>query len=200
MPPQLWVIAGPNGCGKSSLAKKFTFYQLPLVNPDTIAFELNPQDVSSVAIRAGKLALQMQQEYLLQKQSFIVETTLSGKHELRLIQKARELGFKVNLVYVCVDNPIISSGRVLERVARGGHSVPAEDIYRRYERSLENFPQAFENADRAYIFDNTSKRCRMLFVKEHGTIRHISKVLPSWVKPFTKKMRLCVQRDSCFSR
>lgn len=120
MPPQLWVIAGPNGCGKSSLAKKFAFYQLPLVNPDTIAFELNPQDVPSVAIRAGKLALQMQQEYLLQKRSFIIETTLSGKHELRLMQKARELGFKVNLVYVCVDNPIISSGRVLERVARGG--------------------------------------------------------------------------------
>lgn len=197
---QLWVIAGPNGSGKSTLVKKFLYHKLPLVNPDEIAKALSPQDIPAAAIRAGKLALQKQQEYLSQKRSFIVETTLSGKHELRLMQAAKDAGFKVNLVYICVNNPIISSGRVIERITNGGHFVPIEDVYRRYERSLENVHRAFQISDRAYVFDNSSKRCRLLFTKEHDIIRHVSKTLTEWVKPLAKQLGIATQRNQGFSR
>ena len=42
--PQLWVVAGPNGTGKSTLANKYLAGRLPIVNPDVIAQALAPTD------------------------------------------------------------------------------------------------------------------------------------------------------------
>ena len=45
--------------------------------------------------------------------------------------------------------------RVAARVARGGHDVPAQDVIRRYARSLENLPRAMQLADKVTILDNS---------------------------------------------
>ena len=51
-----------------------------------------------------------------------------------------------------------------ERAARGGHSVPYEDVIRRFARSLENLPKAIALADKATILDNSTQGYRLIQV------------------------------------
>lgn len=177
MKPQLWVIAGPNGAGKSTLVAHYLAGRLPVVNPDNIALEQS--DIGP--IQAGKLAIARQKQHLDACESFAWETTLSGNRELAFMRKAKLSGYKVNLVFVGVRNARISILRVAERIAAGGHSVPAVDVARRFERSLRNLPDALAIADRAFIFDNSSERRRLLLVREQNQSRHVSKNLPPWI-------------------
>lgn len=183
--PQIWIFAGPNGAGKSTLANQYLKGRLPLINPDIIAHELNPDaghDLSSVALQAGRIALKSQQDFLKRKVSFALETTLTGQRELRLMQNAKEQGYKVNLVYVGIKSEKLSAFRVSTRVKRGGHSIPMSDIERRYPRSIGNLESALSIADRAYILDNSGSRRRLLLSIMGGTIKFQSiQKVPQWL-------------------
>ncbi len=61
----------------------------------------------------------------------------------------------------------------------GGHDVPEEDQRRRYPRSMANFRKAFELADEAIVFDNSSSKHQLLVVKGRDGIT-IHRLLPEW--------------------
>jgi predicted ABC-type ATPase len=122
------------------------------VNPDELAAAIDRDNIDSpqIALQAGKAALKLQRKYLSAPNSFIVETTFSGNHEFRLMQQASERGFKVNLVYIALEDVACNIDRVESRVAAGGHNIPTVDIIRRYGRSLQNAPKGIFNADRTF--------------------------------------------------
>lgn len=178
MRPQLWVIAGPNGAGKSTLADRYLADRVPVVNPDNIALEqpgIGP-------VQAGRMAVQRRREHLLKRESFAWETTLSGHRELALMRKAKDAGYKVNLVFIGVRDPDLSMLRITERVAAGGHRVAPSDVARRFERSLGNLPNAMGLADRTLILDNSDKRRRLVWVRELDHTRYRSKSMPHWLQ------------------
>lgn len=183
--PQMWIVAGPNGAGKSTLADTYLRGKLPLINPDNIARELDPKighDMSAVSLQAGRLALQRQRNLLDQKSSFAFETTLTGKRELRLMQEAKDKGYKVNLVYVGLHSETLSAFRVATRIKTGGHSIPKSDIKRRYPRSLDNLLPALVLSDRAYILDNSGARRKLLLSVHEGIIKfRTAQKMPDWL-------------------
>ncbi|HEV3157715.1 MAG TPA: zeta toxin family protein [Candidatus Baltobacteraceae bacterium] len=160
--PQLFVLAGPNGSGKTSWLSENTNEVAGLglahhFNPDAIAREINPSDVAQAAVEAGREVLRRSSELLKCRGSFGVETTLAGRHTLRVMQQARHAGYEVTLMFVATENPRINIERVAARHAAGGHDVPTEDILRRYQRSLENLDAAVACADRIRLVDNSQR-------------------------------------------
>lgn len=181
--PQPWLVAGPNGAGKSTLADRYLKDKLPVINPDNIARQINPamgSDMSSVALQAGRAAIQRQQACLKQQVSFAIETTLTGKRELRLMRAARAQGYKINLVFVGIDGPDMSAFRIASRVQSGGHHVKARDVSRRYPRSLANLDSALKLADRGFVLDNSYSKRRLLLSIERGITKFQSKNMPNW--------------------
>lgn len=182
-PPDLYVVAGPNGSGKSTLIQALhSRLALPVIDPDALALELRPQAREQAAISAARLALRQQQAFLARRTGFILETTLSGNHILHLMDQARQRGFSIHMVFVCVDTVEGNIARITERVARGGHYVPDGDVRRRYERSLPNLPAALALADDAQIFDNsTVQGPREVATWRAGAIVGCAGDLPTWV-------------------
>ncbi len=111
-----------------------------------------------------------------------METTLAGHRELVLLQRARESGYKVTLVYIGVDSTDMLLGRIVQRVTEGGHDVPTEDVDRRYIRSMANLDVALQSVDRAFVLDNTGQRYRLLLSLESGQVKHLSQNLPRWAQ------------------
>jgi predicted ABC-type ATPase len=139
--PLLTVFGGPNGSGKSSVIRQMEFEgQENLLDTDAIAKRMDPDNPRRAAVAAGREVILRTREYLGNRQSFAIETTLSSRSTLTTICEAMERGFIVHLFYVCVSTPERSIQRVCERVTQGGHDVPEEDIRRRYARSLQNLP------------------------------------------------------------
>ena len=75
-------------------------------------------------------------ELMKRKETFALESTLSGKTYLRLLKQARKIGFAIELHFLWLSNPMQAIARVRQRVKLGGHAVPAADIRRRFKRGL----------------------------------------------------------------
>lgn len=137
----LYIISGCNGAGKTTasysvLPKLLDCKQF--VNADEIAKGLSPFCPESVAIQAGKLMLLRIEELLASDETFSIETTLATRSYSELIKRAQEKGYKVTLLYFWLNSPELAVERVARRVREGGHNIPKDVIYRRYEKGLKN--------------------------------------------------------------
>ncbi len=136
----MYILAGANGSGKSTIAKVLLPSEdVVYINPDDIARELNPADPVGVRIEAGRTAMRRMHGLLSKGESFAVESTLSGRAHVKIIEKAKALGYSTTIAYTFVDSPEVCIERIAVRVMNGGHDIPTEDVLRRYTRSKENF-------------------------------------------------------------
>ena len=63
--------------------------------------------------------------------------------------------------------------REIERVAHGGHGIPATDIERRFPRSLRHlFDEFSHRVDRCTCFMNDGESPALVF-EQHGNVRNI---------------------------
>jgi len=180
--PVLTVFGGPNGSGKSSLIAKLEFEGRDnLLEADAIAKRINPADPRQAAVAAGREVILRTRQYLDNRESFAMETTLASRSTLATMLEAEARGFIVRLVYVCVDNPERSIKRVRERVARGGHDVPEEDVRRRYVRSLQNLPAVLLRAHQAFVYENSDGEPRRVLETQAGVIVWRADSETAWV-------------------
>ena len=176
-PPVFLVIGGPNGSGKSSVYRD-SFYRLEqisfwIINPDLLAARISASE--NLDLRAANLQAVMRIEDWLESsirtyQTVGVETVLSTAKYCRLVTLAKSLGFKFWFFYVLLDDPQRNVERVRVRVEKGGHAVPEDRIVDRYAKSLAQMPWFLNEADRAWIFDNSGASPRLVGEKIGGTV------------------------------
>ena len=158
--PTLYIIAGCNGAGKTTFAREFLLKEVACVNflnADYLAFGLSPLSPEIAAMKAGRLLLTEFKSLVGRKETFALESTLSGKTYLRLLQDAKRRGFRIYLHYLWLPTPTIAIARVRERVKKGGHNVPVADIRRRFSRSLRHLVSGYAPlADRWAVWNNES--------------------------------------------
>ena len=159
--PVFYWLAGPNGAGKSTLYKALVlagtvpgtaeFVNADLYEAEHLQHIVSPQARSEQA----RLWADARRAALLNAgQSFVSETVFSHASKLALIQEAQMKGFFVMLVVVALDQPERLLARVAQRVAEGGHPVPAERILTRFPRTLANLTQGVRLADAAVLYDS----------------------------------------------
>ena len=149
---ELFIIAGANGTGKTTLANEILniYKDVNFVNADEIARNLNNNSI----LKAGKIAIANIYNLLNKNQSFIIETTLSGNYIEKVINTAKERNYEINLFYIFVDNYNICLERIKNRVLKGGHDVPDKDVIRRYYRSIKNFEKYKNNVNNWNLYYN----------------------------------------------
>lgn len=154
-PLHLIVVGGPNGSGKTTIARELQqAHGLPYLGADDIAEELAPGDW--VRVQAGRLWAQRVRACIGNGGSLLLESTLSGRTLLGLIEQARREGYQVSIVLMFLESAEHCVARVQERIAKGGHPVPEVDIRRRYRRSLANFWNHYRlRVDRWQLFCNS---------------------------------------------
>ncbi len=167
----VYIIAGPNGSGKTTFAKEFlpNYAKCPnFVNADFIAQGLSPFSPQQVAIKAGKLVLQQIKEFIERNVDFGFETTLAGKTYLRHFQDLKERGYRLHLFFLWIPSSQLAIARIKDRVAEGGHDVPVEDVKRRFERSISNFFKIYRlPANSWLLFDNSERKPTLIAKKEN---------------------------------
>lgn len=137
---ELIVVGGPNGAGKTTFAEEYVAeHGCNYIGADLIAAQLSPEDPASVRISASREFLDRIERAVAGSQSFVVESTLSGRTFRRVLESAKSAGFTITIVYLMMDCAETCVDRVHERVEKGGHDVPEVDIRRRFTRSALNF-------------------------------------------------------------
>lgn len=178
---RLFVYAGANGAGKSSLRAGGADPVDVEIDPDRIARQMNPTDPRSVDFAAGREALRLFDRTLAEGRSLSLETTLTGRTVLGRMQAAKDVGYDVTLRYVAVNDVTMNIRRVEGRAMQGGHWIEPETIRRRVAGSLSNLPAAIVIADRAVLLDNSGSSHRQVLEIERGQVLFEAPDLPRWL-------------------
>lgn len=183
--PLLLVLAGSNGAGKTTFYERFLSH-LPMrfVNADRIAASLSPLDPMASTAAATRLAETMRHDLMQRRESFIMETVFSDPvgAKLDFLRDAQRQGFTIVLLFVGLESAELSSARVAERVALGGHDVPEDRIVARFSRTLANLRAALGFVDVAILLDNSSTRApyRRVAIWRGGRLENQVPDPPSW--------------------
>lgn len=172
----VYIIAGPNGSGKTTFAKLFLpdYVKCPnFVNADLIAQGLAPFEPRSAAIKAGKLVLREIHEYARRGLDFAFETTLSGKSYANLLSELKSKGYALHLFFLWIPSPELAIARIKDRVAEGGHYVPPEDVRRRFVRGLRNFFKMYESVLDSWVLIDNSRSKPILIAKRRNGDREV---------------------------
>jgi len=159
-PPRIYVLAGVNGSGKSSIAgAAFRENGANYYNPDEIARELrvanpalNQADANSAAWHRG---FEMLKSTIEQRLDFAFETTLGASSMPRLLAQAADQGYEVYVWYAGLATPELHLARVRSRVQRGGHDIPEAAVHRRFEHSRLNLIALLPKLAALRVYDNS---------------------------------------------
>jgi len=156
--PSLYVLAGVNGAGKSSVGGAFLKQlKLPWYNPDSVAralvdeLGLSQPEANSLAWQEGMAQLD---EAIAQNKRFAFETTLGGNTVTGKLREACAT-HNVRIWYCGLYSAELHMARVQLRVARGGHNIPREKIIERWDKSRANLIALMPFLAELSVFDNS---------------------------------------------
>lgn len=199
--PQLYVLAGVNGAGKSSIAGA-TFRSLggDYYNPDEAARVhrlahpgLSQAEANSRAWQTGVMLLE---RAIAARLDFTFETTLGASTIPRLLAEAADQGFQIHVWYAGLANVELHIKRVSTRVKRGGHNIPVAKIHERYETSRLNLIKLMPKLTTLKVYDNSIEadptdgnkpQLKLVLDMKKGKILNAKNLLkiptPTWAKP-----------------
>jgi predicted ABC-type ATPase len=159
---RIYVLAGTNGAGKSSVAgATFRASGGEYFNPDEAAEAIRgaipgmtQAEANSQAWFEGKRLLE---KAIAERLDFAFETTLGGNTITQLLEQALDAGIEVRVSYVGLSSPELHIARVRARVAKGGHDIPEADIRRRYNRGLLNLIRLLSRLTELRVYDNSNE-------------------------------------------
>ena len=172
------IIGGVNGVGKSSftgvLKERSTDLGV-IVDVDKIT-----ADLGGNTLEGGKAALRKLRECIDKGISFTQETPLSGRKTEATAKQVRDLGYHVRLFYIGLDSAEESLSRISNRVKRGGHDIPRDDVVRRFAGRWEAVGKVLPYCDEAELYDNDNG---FVLVAEYrnGELRTVGSRRPQWL-------------------
>lgn len=161
--PVLWIIAGPNGSGKSSFYNRTDIEgwggSVWIINPDLLTQQIVERE--GLPLDEANIAAVERIETWLYKsievyQTIGVETVLSSPKYRILVERAKQRGFEIRMIYIVLKSAALQRERVGIRVSEGGHDVPAAKIVERRGRSFEQLAWFIPRVDVCYIYDNST--------------------------------------------
>ncbi len=158
--PNLFIIAGCNGAGKTTASYTVLPEMLnckEFVNADEIAKGISPFQPEKAAIDAGKIMLSRIDELIALQIDFSFETTLAPRYFVNLIKEAQLKGYFVTLVFFWLNTVELAIERVKMRVSEGGHNIPEETIRRRYKSGIRNLLDLYIPVCDYWIIINNSE-------------------------------------------
>lgn len=186
--PELIIIAGPNGSGKTSITQKFLHHEwaegTTYINPDQVAKDIfGDWNDSEAVLKSANYCAGLREKCLAEKRSFVFETVFSAQDKIDFVIRAKLAGFFIRIFFISTSDPAINASRIAKRVMKGGHDVPISKIISRYNKSIQNCKTIAPIVDRLYLYDNSidGEDARPLFRFSEGIIvKQYSDNIPEW--------------------
>ncbi|MDE5830013.1 MAG: zeta toxin family protein [Duncaniella sp.] len=188
--PELIIIAGPNGSGKTSITQKFLHHEwaegTTYINPDQIAKDLfGDWNNSESVLKAATYCSDLREQCLKEKKSFVFETVFSAQDKIDFVIRAKQAGFFIRIFFISTSNPAINASRIAKRVMEGGHDVPITKIISRYNKSIQNCKTVSAIVDRLYVYDNSiddADAIPLFRLSDGAVTKQYTEDIPEWAK------------------
>ena len=199
MPAAIFVLAGVNGAGKSSLGgAALQASGAEFFNPDAAAARIREQQPGLSAEQANGLAWTLGRRRLewalAEEGAHAFETTLGGTSIAKLLLKGARAGAEVHVWFAGLATPELHLRRIAARVATGGHDIPETKVRERFDASRSNLVKLMPHLASLRIYDNSfeadpraGKRPQPVLLLQMQAGRVVShaplRSVPAWAKP-----------------
>jgi predicted ABC-type ATPase len=168
--PNLIIIAGCNGAGKSTFSPilveniiPFDFDKRFIENYNSL-IDSDVRDVMASNITVNEFETKILEAFDT-RSSFCYETNFTT-HPIYWVEKAKSLGYIVKLFFFCLDNLEIAKQRVYYRTLLNGHFVDDKTIAERWKEGYKNLNLFFQNFDYVLLIDNSYENKTPTFLFE----------------------------------
>lgn len=195
--PELHIITGSNGAGKSSVGSTY----LPQYIQDSCEvfdgdklFIQKQKQLWQQGITAIKEARNLAYDYVSNlfdeyvdkaiqaNTNFVYEGHFINEATWDVPKRFKSSGYQIHLVFLGLSNIFLSESRVLERAKHGGHYVRPEEIAANYYGNLEKLNKYYTLFDTVLIIDTSEPRHKLIYYSVGGDV--MSNIpepeLPEW--------------------
>jgi predicted ABC-type ATPase len=199
LPAKLFVLAGVNGAGKSSLGgAAIQASGAEFFNPDIAAARMRDQQPGLSLSQANGLAWTLgrrgMEQALADGLTYAFETTLGGTSMTKLLLDGARAGAEVHVWYAGLATPELHLRRIQARVAAGGHDIPEAKVRERFDASRGNLVRLMPHLASLRVYDNSfeadlraGRRPQPVLLLQMQAGRVIShaplRAVPAWAKP-----------------
>ena len=161
--PDLIIIAGCNGAGKSTFASTFLPDGLGSFDYDKLFLEYYNELPDSefrekfAKDKATKAFEEAINNSLNTKSDFCYETNFDT-HPLYWPEKFKAEGFTINLIFFCLENQEIAQHRILVRTEFKGHFVDNKTIDIKWKAGYKNLNEYYSFFDNILFVDNSKSK------------------------------------------
>ena len=158
----LFVIGGPNGAGKSTSSQAIlNNYNLVAFDWDKLFdqswsnFNYDPSVIEGIRTTTNTSFSEYIESSLEGELDIAFETNFHTPFSFEICNRAKERGYKTNLIFLMVQSIDVCFERVDQRVKNGGHYVSKKEIIERYHKGLENLDTSPGDFDNIILLDTT---------------------------------------------
>jgi len=199
VPACIYVLAGVNGAGKSSIGGAlFAAHHVDVFDPDLAARalldakpNLSQREANAAAWEVGRRGLVRALE---RGDTYAFETTLGGKSIARLLLDGARAGAQVHVWYAGLATPELHLRRIQARVAAGGHDIPPAKVRERFDASRSHLVKLMPHLASLRVYDNSfeadpraGRRPQPVLLLQMQAGRVVAHAplgrVPAWAKP-----------------
>jgi predicted ABC-type ATPase len=186
--PTIYVIAGPNGIGKTTSSYDLVPANTPIINSDEIAKEVRSAGIISVNTQeySNQEAVRLLEEQRKLHNSFAIETNLSDLDTWKFLLEVRKTGYQLHVLYMSTNDLEMLNKRIAGRTLLGEHFVKPDIVEERYVTSLKLLDHFFNKADKLQLYDN-SEKVQLIAEISQGQLLHHIDPLPNWITKYLGK-------------
>ena len=206
--PELFIITGSNGAGKSSIGPEYLPNHIlqrgPIFDGDKLFVQKRKELWRT--IKSNKECSKLAYAFVTETFDSLVETALSGNQDFAyeghftneatwdIPRRFRAAGYDIHLIFLGLKDTTLSGVRVVDRSKAGGHYVDPRTVADNFYGNLEKLNQHYEMFQTVQIIDTSAEHI-VLAVLENGEPANAIpfEILPFWFQRYlpsiTQKIR-----------
>jgi predicted ABC-type ATPase len=195
--PNLYIIAGHNGAGKSTFGKNLlpqnaqnlTIFDGDLVFSQKLKYFSSYIKVHKYAVQEADEATveefeKLTKEALFTQSDFAYEGHFSNENSWDTIRFFKKQGYTILMIFLGLKTLKSSEKRVSDRVQANGFLVPAYAIQHNYYGNLKFLNIHYDLIDNLSIWDSSHGNPQVLMVIHNQHKEYKSPQLPNWFTEF----------------